>query len=701
MQKAPPRNPYVPGRRVTGQMFYGREAELSRLRYLLQDSLHPHHVQIVGEIRSGKSSLIAEFLRRHGDVHVQFVLVPLDLSAHFRIGTAQDFFRQLVEYISQAVESRSEIDEQLREVTRHLLPPAGLPSLQRLHRFFDQLERACLRVLLVLDEFDYSIELFKLDEQAFKYLRHMADNFAPLTLVTSSRRSIFDIECDAGMSSNLAGVMPEHIYVSLLEPDAARLLCREPAQHEGVIWEHDVVELMVTLSGCHPCLIQRLARHLFFEARESPAVERIAMLTHAAPRIFGELFDDMERRLRKFGLWSAIVELVRSGDRFIEHADRDRLERFGYIVVDKDGHYRTFTPLLDHVVNVRADSRMISHVASAVLLKEQDGAFEQPETNPRVGDETTVASEAANPTEQVSTAAVMSPASAIPPARPNLGSVEGGAVVNDAANDRFDVAIVCALRTPELKKVLDTGTTPWRELDSEPDDPATYHGGFYTTLKGTVLRVVAAAPSQMGMPATAVLTAKMVRRFRPKLVAMVGIAAGVSGGGRGFGDILAPDCTFDYGAGKWSSVDNKLHFSPDPNPINIVPVLRSRLKDWELKGERLARIRERWQDQPADTVLRLHVGPLGSGAAVVSAQQPVATVRDHWRKLIGIEMEAYGAHLACQEVCNPPPMFLCMKSVCDFADPEKKDDWQHYAAYTAAQLCQVFLVEEWDRLFPR
>ncbi len=264
----------------------------------------------------------------------------------------------------------------------------------------------------------------------------------------------------------------------------------------------------------------------------------------------------------------------------------------------------------------------------------------------------------------------------------------------------FDIAILCALRDPELKKVLDTGTTPWLELEPQADDPATYHFGTYVTAKGTTLRIVAASPTQMGMTAAAMLTTKMVGRFRPKLVAMVGIAAGVSPKTQGFGDILGPDILIDYGSGKRGTEAGAQVFRPDPHPINLAPILRNRLRDWQMKSGQLSWIRDRWQGAAPNTVLKLHVGPLGSGEAVVAADPVVDEVREHWRKLIGIEMEAYGVHFASQEAIHPPPMFLCLKSICDFADAEKKDDWQHYAAYTAAQLCQLFVTEEWERLFP-
>jgi nucleoside phosphorylase len=277
---------------------------------------------------------------------------------------------------------------------------------------------------------------------------------------------------------------------------------------------------------------------------------------------------------------------------------------------------------------------------------------------------------------------------------------ETPSVTTPTAPPTYDVAIVCALRKPELEKVRATGKLPWTKLAPEGGDPTQYHATTFDRTNGPALSVVAAAPSQMGLSASAALTMKMVQRFRPRLVVMVGIAAGVNREKQGFGDILAPSTTFDYGAGKIIVVDGKPELHPDPNPISIAPILRERLEEWGQEEARLAAIRASWPGAKPNTVLKLHVGPLGSGAAVVAARETVDATKEHWRKLIGIEMEAYGVHHASQMAVHPPPMFLCMKSITDFAGPDKGDDWQDYAAFTAAQLCHLFLTEEWDILFP-
>lgn len=259
----------------------------------------------------------------------------------------------------------------------------------------------------------------------------------------------------------------------------------------------------------------------------------------------------------------------------------------------------------------------------------------------------------------------------------------------------FDIAVICALAAPELEKLCRIGK--WTELATVRDDPNCYQVSEFQTRRGRRLRVVAAASTQMGMPAAAVLATKTIMRFRPKIVAIVGIAAGIKSEHQGFGDILAADRTFDYGAGKFTSLDNKLHFSPDPRPLAIDSRLLARLQQWSGKGKHFSEISLEWPAKRPPTALRMHVGPLGSGAAVLGTTEPIADTKNHWRKLIGIEMEAYGVHLACHTAVSPSPVFLCMKSVCDFADG-KTDDWQDYAAHTAANAFHRFIVEEWEDL---
>jgi nucleoside phosphorylase len=50
-------------------------------------------------------------------------------------------------------------------------------------------------------------------------------------------------------------------------------------------------------------------------------------------------------------------------------------------------------------------------------------------------------------------------------------------------------------------------------------------------------------------------------------------------------------------------------------------------------------------------------------------------------------MEAYPLLFACSHAAEPKPKGFVVKSVCDFADESKNDDYQDYAAYTSANVC--------------
>ncbi|MBZ4336106.1 hypothetical protein [Corallococcus sp. AS-1-12] len=264
----------------------------------------------------------------------------------------------------------------------------------------------------------------------------------------------------------------------------------------------------------------------------------------------------------------------------------------------------------------------------------------------------------------------------------------------------FDVAIICALRVPELEKVLKTGEEAWKKLPGNTSDPQAYHQGGYTTTAGTRLQVIAAAPNHMGAPASAALATKMILRFKPRLVAMVGIAAGSRVDSGGFGDVLSPNITFDYTSGKLTDDGEKLAFSPDPNPAHINSRLLSLLKEWQANGRGLYDVWRNWAGLKPERPPKLVIGPLASGPNVVATRKVVDDIELHWRKLIGLEMEAYAVHCACRDTVSPEIPYLAFKSVCDFADNNKSDAWQPYAAYTAAASLHQFLAAEWENLFP-
>lgn len=260
-----------------------------------------------------------------------------------------------------------------------------------------------------------------------------------------------------------------------------------------------------------------------------------------------------------------------------------------------------------------------------------------------------------------------------------------------------DIVVVCALHDPELQAMLNLSAS--NENFYLPNDPQTYHSTEWLTVEKEPLNVVMAAPNQMGLTASGILAAKMVLHFRPKVVVMGGIAAGTKYGKQGFGDIVAPEHTFDYGAAKSIQIGKRQDIISSPQPLSIQAKLLGRLKEWQRSRKFLDQITANWQSSRPSTQLQVHTGPIFSGPTVQQTNKNIDKILGEWRKLSGVEMEAYAVHRACNDTIDPPPMYLCAKSICDFAIG-KNDDWQHYAAYTSSRFINLFLSHEWKSLIP-
>lgn len=283
-----------------------------------------------------------------------------------------------------------------------------------------------------------------------------------------------------------------------------------------------------------------------------------------------------------------------------------------------------------------------------------------------------------------------------------LRSLTGLDLALERQEDRFltDVGIICALETPEFSAVLETlgGQAKWREV-GDARYPHVYRQTEMTTDSGKVLSVVGTTSTSMGLTAASIVTTQLVLQFRPRIVVMIGIAAGTRDGNKQFGDVLVADPSVDYNSGKVVLENGIRGFLPDPYPISLNPRLRSVLHKYRGAHAVFEEIRGRWNGRLPSGTNRLHVGPLGAADQVIDDATRVLEIQRNWRKLIGVEMETYGVYRACHEAPEPKPRFISFKAVCDFA-AEKSDSWQPYAAFLASEFALKFLRIEWDALWP-
>ena len=227
----------------------------------------------------------------------------------------------------------------------------------------------------------------------------------------------------------------------------------------------------------------------------------------------------------------------------------------------------------------------------------------------------------------------------------------------------------------------------WKELSVQGDEQ-TYETAVFTR-GGKEHTLVHARAEAMGMTAAAVVSAKLIHRFRPRYLILVGIAAGIARSEyeeQLYGDVIVPDIVWNYAAGKFVSPDltdigfGSLGFLPRPAEERI-------------SAEILECVRKAAADP--ENECHVYIGPMACGSSVVAnpviQEQLIHSQVEH---TAGLDMESYGVVYTANHATVPAPRPIVIKSVCDYADSRKSDEYQKFAAYTSCQFAR-FLYERY------
>ncbi|QDW25253.1 response regulator [Pedobacter sp. KBS0701] len=259
-------------------------------------------------------------------------------------------------------------------------------------------------------------------------------------------------------------------------------------------------------------------------------------------------------------------------------------------------------------------------------------------------------------------------------------------------NYSYDAAIICALGE-ELKANLENGWS-WKIIDALSHDDTIYHEA--TVPGNPAKKVIAAHAMRMGIPATTTLATKMVYDFRPRVMIMTGIMAGVSSK-TNLGDTILGNPIWDWGSGKWTTEINDnakisssvfqiepFQYKPDTRTVKYSSLI-------EMDKNFFFEIRNRFKGTKPDYDIKLLAGPIASGASVLANKSKFNEILEQNRKLLGIEMEGYGLMCAADSVAAPKPTALCIKTVVDFGDKGKSDDFHDFGCYASAMIAKKIL----------
>ncbi len=230
-------------------------------------------------------------------------------------------------------------------------------------------------------------------------------------------------------------------------------------------------------------------------------------------------------------------------------------------------------------------------------------------------------------------------------------------------------------------------------------EPEMQTGDTYAFYKGTLdteslhgvgkYTIVVVQSNDMGNVAMASVVTTALERYSPRATIVVGIAGGVKGEIM-LGDVAVSRAILPYERGKRYGSRfisrAKVRFA-DSQLVNHARVFAR--KSWHTQ---ITEMRPDSMEAPIEPDVKF--GTIASGEKVISDALSVARLKKLEKDLIAIEMEGSGAIEAVQAQGGGAGGFLDIRGISDYADKEKADGWQAYAADAAAAFTFAFLASK-------
>ena len=208
-------------------------------------------------------------------------------------------------------------------------------------------------------------------------------------------------------------------------------------------------------------------------------------------------------------------------------------------------------------------------------------------------------------------------------------------------------------------------------------------------------RIVTLRQLEKGLTTAAITATKALCIWKPNVVVMTGICAGVRGS-VGLGDLVVATQCFEHSSGQLR--DGNL--VPLQNRVAIQPWLLDFLISLTDTPTMLQRIQDGYgQDLPAGFTTNIHYGSMACGPQVIKDQAFIDQLKSREHSLLGLDMESYGVALSASmcSTSSHPVIPLIVKGVCDFADTEKSDLWHDYCSYASASFVLAVLEQIFSR----
>lgn len=257
-------------------------------------------------------------------------------------------------------------------------------------------------------------------------------------------------------------------------------------------------------------------------------------------------------------------------------------------------------------------------------------------------------------------------------------------------NKKVDVCILTALDDPEALAFIKY--VQWNWSSQKPLSSKLFGWeGIFLDKNSKPRTVILCSQQEMGISHASLYTSKLLYTFSPRLFVMSGICAGLQSKSN-YGDIIIAKASWNYNRGKMINDLGHLKFLPSVQHSEINNKLDIELKAFSQHFMRqIDSINEFFDDKSKiNNSLKLKIFFIASGSAVLNDKETILNILSSNRDLDGVDMEVDAFYITCK-FFEQELDYFAVKSVCDFADGDKNDNYQKYAAFTSALTIKEFL----------
>lgn len=247
-----------------------------------------------------------------------------------------------------------------------------------------------------------------------------------------------------------------------------------------------------------------------------------------------------------------------------------------------------------------------------------------------------------------------------------------------------DFAIIAAL--PVEREALIRRLEVVEKVQPDGEPLTFYVGKVSVPIERTPFTVVVTQLLDMGNTDAGITTTRVIQRWRPRNILMVGIAGGVKGKAA-LGDVVVAQYAYYYEPAKLAATG----IEHRGRQFNSDILLYGRAQHYDA-AEWKSEIHAARPDAAGKEAKlpEARFGPIACGDKVVANLEELTEMQQQCPKMIAIAMEGAGVAKAVLSE-GSPVRYLEIRGISDYAGPDKHDGWHEYAANAAAAFSIGFL----------